>query len=132
MKRKLFKKKRANTDLWQQKTALLNQGCLNLSDDKMNIYSSKSCSKNYWGEGAGEPLICYPFSDDKIHFWKGHLSTNFLSFISLFVELSYYFLNVAFFREEDSKFYLSFRLFVYFYACKDRHVDILRFDRGFP
>ena len=33
----------------KQKTALLNQGCLNLSDDKMNIYSSKSCSKNDWG-----------------------------------------------------------------------------------
>ena len=47
---KAFQEKRANTDLWQQKTALLNQGCLNLSDDKMNIYSSKSCSKNYWGK----------------------------------------------------------------------------------
>ena len=23
---------------------------MNLSDDKMNIYSSKSCSKNYWGQ----------------------------------------------------------------------------------
>ncbi|WP_428047798.1 hypothetical protein, partial [Candidatus Avelusimicrobium facis] len=46
---KAFQEKRANTDLWQQKTALLNQGCLNLSDDKMNIYSSKSCSKKYWG-----------------------------------------------------------------------------------
>ena len=28
----------------------------------------KSSKHLLWGEGAGEPLICYPFHDDKIHF----------------------------------------------------------------
>lgn len=46
---KAFQEKSENAKNWKQKTARLNQGCLNLSDDKMNIYSSKSCSKNYWG-----------------------------------------------------------------------------------
>ena len=30
--------------------------------------NSGSSRNSIWGEGAGEPLICYPFSDDKIHF----------------------------------------------------------------
>ena len=38
-----------NSPLPNEKTALLNKGCLNTYDDNLTKNASKSCSRNYWG-----------------------------------------------------------------------------------